>query len=77
MIVLQVVRVFLERYRHDDGTQRGGARDQAAAATAEVLATIPEKSGPAAEYQPPQLPSPQDWVLVLERVKRSCLLSYA
>jgi len=27
------------------------------------------KSGPANEYRPPQLPSPQDWVLVLERVK--------
>lgn len=27
------------------------------------------KSGSADEYQPPQLPSPQDWVLVLERVK--------
>ena len=25
--------------------------------------------GPADEYQPPPLPSPQDWVLVLERVK--------
>ena len=27
-------------------------------------------SGPADGYQPPQLPSPQDWVLVLERVKQ-------
>jgi len=27
-------------------------------------------SGQTMEYQPPQLPSPQDWVLVLERVKK-------
>ncbi|MCX6878534.1 MAG: DUF4038 domain-containing protein [Verrucomicrobia bacterium] len=27
-------------------------------------------AGPADEYRPPQLPSPQDWVLVLERVKK-------
>ena len=26
-------------------------------------------TGPADEYRPPQLPSPQDWVLVLEKVK--------
>lgn len=49
MIALQVVRVFLERYRHDDGTQRGGPRDQAAAATAELLSTIHDESEPAAE----------------------------
>jgi len=27
------------------------------------------KIKPADEYHPPQLPSPQDWVLVLEKVK--------
>ncbi|MCX6926818.1 MAG: DUF4038 domain-containing protein [Verrucomicrobia bacterium] len=36
---------------------------------ATVKPTPPSVSGPADEYQPPQLPSPQDWVLVLERVK--------
>lgn len=37
MVALQFVRMFLQRYRRDDGTPRGGERS-AAAATAELLA---------------------------------------
>lgn len=37
MVALQFVRMFLQRYRRDDGTPRGDERS-AAAATAEVLA---------------------------------------
>jgi TRAP-type C4-dicarboxylate transport system permease small subunit len=37
MVALQFVRMFLQRYRRDDGTRRGDERS-AAAATAEVLA---------------------------------------
>jgi len=48
MVALQVVRAVLVRYRRDDGTQRGDARTQAAAATAEVLASLPDESVPAA-----------------------------
>jgi len=48
MVVLQVVRAVLQRYRRDDGTQRGDARTQAAVATAEVLASLPDESEPAA-----------------------------
>jgi hypothetical protein len=40
MVALQVVRMFLQRYRRDDGTIRGDERS-AAAATAEVLADPP------------------------------------
>ena len=36
---------------------------------ATVKPTPQSGSGPADEYQPPQLPSPQDWVLVLEKLK--------
>ena len=38
MVALQIVRMFLQRYRRDDGTPRGEERS-AAAVTAEVLAT--------------------------------------
>lgn len=38
LIALQIVRAVLVRYRHEDGTPRGDARDLAAAATAEALA---------------------------------------
>lgn len=38
LVLLQVVRAVLVRYRHEDGTPRGDARDLAAAATADVLA---------------------------------------
>jgi TRAP-type C4-dicarboxylate transport system permease small subunit len=38
MVLLQVVRVVLHRYRRDDGTPRGDERD-AAAVTAAVLST--------------------------------------
>ena len=48
MVLLQVVRGFLGRYRRADGTQRGDARDVAAAATAEVLAGLTDETGPAA-----------------------------
>jgi TRAP-type C4-dicarboxylate transport system permease small subunit len=41
LVLLQVVRQLLFRYRRDDGTPRGG-EVAAAAATAEVLASIPE-----------------------------------
>jgi hypothetical protein len=44
MALLQVVRVFLHRYRRDDGSPRGDARGAAAAATAEVLASVPDVS---------------------------------
>ncbi len=37
---------------------------------ASVAQTPASTPGPADEYQPPQLPSPQDWVLVLERLKQ-------
>jgi TRAP-type C4-dicarboxylate transport system permease small subunit len=37
MVALQFVRMFLQRYRRDDGTPRGDERS-AAAATAEALA---------------------------------------
>jgi TRAP-type C4-dicarboxylate transport system permease small subunit len=41
LLLLQVVRLFLYRYRRDDGTPRGG-EVAAAAVTAEVLASVPE-----------------------------------
>ena len=47
MVLLQVVRAVLERYRHKDGTPRGDARDAAAAATAELLAELPDETEPA------------------------------
>lgn len=40
MVLLQVVRVVLRRYRRDDGTPRNDARGAAAAATAEMLAGV-------------------------------------
>jgi hypothetical protein len=40
MVLLQVVRVVLHRYRRDDGTRRADARGRAASATAEVLASV-------------------------------------
>jgi hypothetical protein len=49
LVLLQVVRVVLMRYRHEDGSPRGDARDAAAAATAEVLASVPDESEPAAQ----------------------------
>jgi len=39
MVVLQVVRAFLHRYRREDGTPRSDARGAVAAVTAEVLAS--------------------------------------
>jgi len=39
MVLLQVVRVVLDRYRREDGTPRHDARGAAAAATAEALAS--------------------------------------
>lgn len=45
MVLLQVVRVVLHRYRRDDGTPRGDARGRAASATAEVLASVPDDTG--------------------------------
>jgi TRAP-type C4-dicarboxylate transport system permease small subunit len=41
LVLLQVVRGFLHRYRRDDGSPRGG-EVAAAAATAEILESIPE-----------------------------------
>jgi TRAP-type C4-dicarboxylate transport system permease small subunit len=38
LVLLQVVRIALHRYRRDDGTPRSDARGAAAAATAEVIA---------------------------------------
>ncbi len=43
MVLLQVVRQFLQRYRRDDGTPRGAARE-AAAVTAAVLSQTSEAS---------------------------------
>lgn len=40
MVALQIVRMFLQRYRRDDGTPRGGERT-ATAVTADVLADLP------------------------------------
>lgn len=45
MVALQVVRVFLHRFRRDDGSPRGGGRD-AAAVTAGVLASMPASAQP-------------------------------
>jgi hypothetical protein len=49
LVLLQIVRAALMRYRHDDGSQRGGARDAAASATADVLASIEGEPGIAAQ----------------------------
>jgi hypothetical protein len=49
MVLLQVLRVALRRYRRDDGSPRADARGAAAAATAEVLASVREETGPAAD----------------------------
>jgi TRAP-type C4-dicarboxylate transport system permease small subunit len=40
MLLLQLVRVVLGRYRRDDGSPRGDARGSAAAATAEALSEL-------------------------------------
>ena len=48
LVLLQVVRAVLMRYRRDDGSQRGGARDAAASTTAEVLASIEDEPNVAA-----------------------------
>jgi hypothetical protein len=37
LVLLQIVRLVLHRYRRDDGTPRADARGQAASATAEAL----------------------------------------
>jgi TRAP-type C4-dicarboxylate transport system permease small subunit len=42
MVLLQVVRAVLHRYRRDDGTPRNDARGAAATATAEMLAGVGE-----------------------------------
>jgi len=47
MIALQVVRMFLQRYRRDDGTSRGAER-AAVAVTAEAIADLPPAGKPAA-----------------------------
>jgi hypothetical protein len=49
LALLQIVRLLLYRYRRDDGTPRGDARDTAAATTAEVLASVPDEPEPAAD----------------------------
>jgi hypothetical protein len=49
LVLLQFVRAALMRYRHDDGSQRGGAHDAAASATADVLASIEDEPGIAAK----------------------------
>lgn len=40
LILLQVVRIALHRYRRDDGTPRADSRGEASAATAEALAAL-------------------------------------
>ena len=47
MVLLQVVRQFLQRYRRDDGTPRGAEREVAAAAAA-VLSEMSGASEPEA-----------------------------
>jgi thiol:disulfide interchange protein len=42
MVLLQLVRAVLHRYRRDDGTPRTDARGRAAKATAEILAALPD-----------------------------------
>jgi TRAP-type C4-dicarboxylate transport system permease small subunit len=44
MVLLQVVRAVLHRYRREDGTPRDDARGAAAAATAQALASSGEAS---------------------------------
>lgn len=44
LVLLQVVRIVLHRYRRDDGTPRAGARGDVAAATAEALAGLDDPS---------------------------------
>ncbi len=51
MVLLQVVRAFLMRYRRDDGTPRGDARSAAADVTAEVLASLDETAPAAAAVE--------------------------
>jgi len=48
MIALEIVRVFLHRYRRDDGSPRGDARGVAAAATADLLSDL-EGDAPSAD----------------------------
>lgn len=43
MLVLQVVRVVLQRYRREDGSPRGDARGVAAAATTDALAALEDE----------------------------------
>jgi hypothetical protein len=45
MVLLQVVRIVLRRYRRDDGTPRNDARGAAAAATSEMLASLDGADG--------------------------------
>jgi hypothetical protein len=42
MVLLQVVRIVLARYRRDDGTPLNDARGSAVTTTAEVLAGLEE-----------------------------------
>jgi TRAP-type C4-dicarboxylate transport system permease small subunit len=54
LLLLQPVRAILVRYRRDDGTQRGDARDEAVKATASALASIDDDPGPVGETTVPQ-----------------------
>lgn len=45
LVLLQVVRIVLFRYRRDDGTPRGDARDRAASATSEALGELDGDDG--------------------------------
>lgn len=40
LVLLQIVRIALHRFRREDGTPRADARGQAAAATAEALSRL-------------------------------------
>jgi hypothetical protein len=44
MVLLQVVRGVLQRYRRDDGTFRGDARGRAADTTADILSSVEDDS---------------------------------
>lgn len=54
LLLLQPVRAILMRYRRDDGTQRGDARDEAAKATSAALASHDDDPGPVGETTGPQ-----------------------
>jgi len=44
MVLLQVVRGMLQRYRRDDGTFRGDTRGRAADTTADILSSVEDDS---------------------------------